>query len=98
VTGPDDRVDEDAVTRARKLVDDGDTGIEKHGYPARQLAVGPDASEETTGRWTFPDGVRPAAGFRREPARGGGQGVRPPAAVEKAFDELLQHLDDTLGS
>lgn len=80
---------------------DGNAEIEKHGfegYAAWHLAIDPDASEETKGRHKFPYGPRPPAGSRRELASGGGQGVLLHAAVEKAFDELLTHLDDVRGS
>lgn len=82
---------------AAPSADDGNAEIEKHGYDgygAWHLAVDPDASEETKGRYAFPDGAWPAAGARRELASVGGQGVLPHDAIEKAADRLLQRLDD----
>ena len=115
---PDYRVNDDAVTHARKLIDDGkvdvdtewsdaapsaadgNAEIEAHGYEgyARwHLAVDPDASEETKGRYRFPYGDfakvnRAALIHGKQRAAQNDHG-----AVEKAFDELLKHLDDVRG-
>ena len=95
----DGKVDVDTEwSDAAPSADDGNAEIEKNGYEgydAWHLAIDPDATEETKGRYRFPYGVRPAAGTRREPASGGGQGVLLHDAIEKAFDELLQRLDAT---
>ena len=83
---------------ATPSADDENAEIEEHGYEgfgAWYLAIDPDANEETKKRYAFPYGAWPAAGSRREPASGGGQGVLPHDAIEKAADELLQHLDAT---
>ena len=108
------RVNKDAVTQARKLIDagkyddttewsdaapsadDGNAEIEKHGYDgfgAWHLAIDPDASEETKGRYAFPYGdfskVNRAAlihGKQRASQNGHDE-------IEKAADDLLDHLD-----
>ena len=108
------RVNKDAVTQARKLIDagkyddttewsdaapsadDGNAEIEKHGYEgfgAWHLAIDPDASEETKGRYAFPYGdftkVNRAAlihGKQRASQNGHDE-------IEKAADDLLDHLD-----
>jgi hypothetical protein len=111
---PTYRVNKDAVSQARTLIDEGsyddstewsdaapsadheNAEIERNGcdgYGAWHLAVDPDASEDTKKRYAFPYGARPAAGSRREPASGGGQGVLLHDEIEKAADDLLQHLD-----
>jgi hypothetical protein len=93
----DGKVDVDTEwSDAAPSADDGNAEIEKHGYDgygAWHLAVDPDASEETKGRYKFPYGdftkVNRAALIH----------VKQRAAqndhdeVEKAADELLQHLD-----
>ncbi len=81
---------------AAPSADDGNTEIEKHGYAgygAWHLAVDPDASEETKGRYRFPYGdfsrVNRAAlihGKQRAAQNGHDD-------VEQAFDDLLQRLD-----
>ena len=112
------RVNEDAVAKARELIDagryDDDTDwsdaapsadeenveIEKHGYEAYgawHLAIDPDASEDTKGRYKFPFGD-----FQKV-YRAGLVAAKQRAAqndhdaIEKAADELLQRLDDKRG-
>ena len=85
---------------AAPSADDGNAQIEKHGYEgyaAWHLAVDPDASEETKGRYKFPYGdfskVNRAAlihGKQRAAQNNHDE-------IEKAFDGLLTHLDDTRG-
>jgi hypothetical protein len=112
---PDYRVNDDAVKRARKLIDDGqvdvdtewsdaapsaDDGnaeIEKNGYEgyaAWHLAIDPDAGEETKGRYRFPYGdfskVNRAALIHGKQRAA----QNDHDAVEKAFDDLLQRLDE----
>ena len=95
---------------AAPSADDGNAEIDEHGYDgfgAWHLAIDPDASEETKGRFAFPYGARPPAGSRRELVSGGGQGVlshgKQRAAqndhdeIEKAFHDLLQRLDAERG-
>jgi hypothetical protein len=116
---PTYRVNKDAVTQARKLIDsgkyddstewsdaapsadDGNAEIEKHGYEgfaAWHLAIDPDASEETKGRYAFPYGdftqVNRAALIhgKQRAAQNDHQ------AIEKAADDLLQYLDRKRGS
>ena len=111
---PDYRVNEDAVTQARKLIDagkyddttewsdaapsadDGNAEIDEHGYEgfgAWHLAIDPEASEETKGRYAFPYGdytlVNRAAlihGKQRAAQNDHDE-------IEKAADDLLHHLD-----
>ena len=116
---PDYRVNKDAITQARKLIDsgkyddttewsdaapsadDGNTEIEKHGYEgfaAWHLAIDPDASEETKGRYAFPYGD-----FTRVNRAALIHGKQRAAqnhhdAIEKAADDLLQYLDGKRGS
>src|SRR5947199_1295897 len=81
---------------AAPSADDENAEIEKHGYDgysAWHLAVDPDASEETKGRYTFPYGdfskVNRAAlihGKQRASQNGHDE-------IEKAADDLLEHLD-----
>ena len=111
---PTYRVNKDAVTQARKLIDagkyddttewsdaapsadDGNAEIEKHGwagYAAWHLAIDPDATEETKGRHKFPYGDfsqvnRAALIHGKQRASQNGHD-----AIEKAFDDILQHLD-----
>ena len=82
---------------AAPSADDGNTEIEKHGYEgyaAWHLAVDPDASEETKGRYKFPYGdfstVNRAALIHGKQRAA----QNDHDAIEKAFDDLLQHLDD----
>jgi hypothetical protein len=82
---------------AAPSADDGNAEIEKHGYEgyaAWHLAIDPDATEETKGRHKFPYGdytlVNRAAlihGKQRAAQNDHGE-------IEKAFDELLQRLDE----
>ncbi|MGZ4508992.1 MAG: hypothetical protein ACXVX0_17225 [Blastococcus sp.] len=111
---PTYRVNEDAVAKARKLIDagkyddatewsdaapsaDDENGeIEKHGYEgfgAWHLAIDPDASEETKGRYAFPYGDftkvnRAALIHAKQRAAQNHHG-----AIEKVAGELLDHLD-----
>jgi hypothetical protein len=112
---PTYRVNDDAVTQARKLIDegkvdvdtewsdaapsadDGNAEIEAHGYAgygAWHLAVDPDATEETKGRYRFPYGdfstVNRAALIHGKQRAA----QNDHDAVEKAFDDLLQRLDE----
>jgi hypothetical protein len=93
----DGKVDVDTEwSDAAPSADDGNAEIEKHGYDgygAWHLAVDPDASEETKGRYKFPYGdftkVNRAAlihGKQRAAQNDHDE-------VEKAADELLQYLD-----
>jgi hypothetical protein len=111
---PTYRVNDDAVTQARKLIDsgkyddttewsdaapsadDGNTEIEKHGYEgfaAWHLAIDPDASEETKGRYAFPYGdftqVNRAALIHGKQRAA----QNDHDAIEKAADDLLAYLD-----
>jgi hypothetical protein len=108
------RVNKDAVTQARKLIDsgkyddttewsdaapsadDGNAEIEKHGYEgfaAWHLAIDPNASEETKGRYAFPYGdftkVNRAALIHGKQRAA----QNDHHAIEKAADDLLQYLD-----
>ncbi len=85
---------------AAPSTDDENAEIEKHGYDgfgAWHLAVDPEASEETKGRYAFPYGD-----FRKV-HRAGLIAAKQRASqndheeIEKAADRLLQHLDDTRG-
>ncbi|MCU1589346.1 MAG: hypothetical protein JWP11_602 [Frankiales bacterium] len=81
---------------AAPSADDGNAEIEKHGYEgfgAWHLAIDPDASEETKGRYAFPYGdftkVNRAAlihGKQRAAQNDHDE-------IEKAADGLLTHLD-----
>jgi hypothetical protein len=81
---------------AAPSADDGNAEIEKHGYEgygAWHLAIDPDANEDTKGRYKFPYGdftqVNRAAlihGKQRAAQNDHDE-------IEKAFDDLLQHLD-----
>lgn len=93
----DGKVDVDTEwSDAAPSADDGNAEIEKHGYEgygAWHLAVDPDASEETKGRYRFPYGdftqVNRAAlihGKQRAAQNDHDE-------IEKAFDDLLQRLD-----
>ena len=85
---------------AAPSADDGNAEIEKHGwesYAAWHLAIDPDATQETKGRHKFPYGdftrVNRAAIFHgKQRASQNGHD-----AIEQAFDDLLQHLDDKRG-
>jgi hypothetical protein len=81
---------------AAPSADDGNAEIEKHGYEgyaAWHLAIDPDASEETKGRYKFPYGdfskVNRAALIHAKQRAA----QNDHSEIEKAADELLQHLD-----
>ena len=82
---------------AAPSADDGNAEIEKHGYAgyaAWHLAIDPDASEETKGRYAFPYGD-----FRKVNRAALIHGKQRAAqnahdAIENAADRLLQRLDD----
>jgi hypothetical protein len=86
---------------AAPSADDANAEIEKHGYEgygAWHLAVDPDASEETKGRYKFPYGDftqvnRAALIHGKQRAAQNDHG-----AIEKAADELLQYLDEKRSS
>ena len=93
----DGKVDVDTEwSDAAPSADDGNAEIEQHGYEgyaAWHLAIDPDASEETKGRYRFPYGDfstvnRAALIHGKQRAAQNDHG-----AVEKAFDDLLQRLD-----
>jgi hypothetical protein len=81
---------------AAPSADDENAEIEKHGYEgfsAWYLAVDPDANEETKKRYAFPYGDfskvnRAALIHGKQRASQNGHD-----AIERAADELLQHLD-----
>ena len=81
---------------AAPSADDGNTEIENHGYTgygAWHLAVDPDASEETKGRYKFPYGDfskvnRAALIHAKQRASQNGH-----ETIEKVADELLDRLD-----
>lgn len=111
---PKYRVNADAVTRARKLIDDGkyddktewsqaapnaddaNKDIDRSGFAdfaQWHLAIDPDASEGTKGSVAFPYGDfskvnRAALIHAKQRASQNGH-----EEIEKAADELLQHLD-----
>ncbi|GAA3167535.1 hypothetical protein GCM10010531_20360 [Blastococcus jejuensis] len=82
---------------AAPSADDGNAEIEKHGYDgfgAWHLAVDPEASEDTKGRYAFPYGDfrtvnRAALIHGKQRAAQNGHD-----AIEKAADRLLQRLDE----
>ena len=81
---------------AAPSADDGNAEIEKHGwegYGAWHLALDPDANEETKGRYRFPYGdftkVNRAALIHGKQRAA----QNDHDAIEKAFDDLLEHLD-----
>ena len=86
---------------AAPSADDGNVEIEKHGwkaYAAWHLAVDEDANEETKGRYRFPYGD-----FRKVNRAALIHGKQRAAqndhdAIEKAADELLDHLDEKRAS
>jgi len=116
---PTYRVNKDAVSKARELIDAGkyddatewsdaapsaddeNAEIEKHGYEgfaAWYLAIDPDASEETKGRYAFPYGDftkvnRAALIHGKQRAAQNDHG-----AIEKAAGDLLDHLDEKRSS
>jgi hypothetical protein len=85
---------------AAPSADDGNAEIEKHGYEgygAWHLAIDPDANEETKKRYAFPYGdftkVNRAALIHGKQRAA----QNDHAEIEKAADDLLQHLDATRG-
>ncbi len=92
--------DETEWSDAAPSADDENAEIERHGYDgygAWHLAVDPDASEETKGRYKFPYGdfstVTRAAlihATQRAPQN-------DHDAIEKAADDLLHRLDEKRG-
>ena len=85
---------------AAPSADDSNAEIEEHGYEgyaAWHLAIDPDASEETKGRYKFPYGdfrkVNRAALIHAK--QRASQNDHP--EIEQAADELLQRLDDRRG-
>src|ERR687890_832203 len=81
---------------AAPSADDANAEIERHGYDgygAWHLAVDPDASEETKGRYAFPYGdftkVNRAALIHGKQRAA----QSDHDAIEKAADQLLQRLD-----
>jgi len=85
---------------AAPSTDDGNDVIDDKGYDgygAWHLAVDPDASEGTKGRYAFPYGDfkrvnRAALIHAKQRAAQNDHGE-----IEKAADELLRHLDDRSG-
>ncbi|RBY90148.1 hypothetical protein DQ244_11795 [Blastococcus sp. TBT05-19] len=81
---------------AAPSADDGNSEIEAHGwdgYASWHLAIDPDAAEETKKRHRFPYGD-----FRKVNRAALIHGKQRAAQndheeIEKAFDDLLQHLD-----
>jgi hypothetical protein len=92
--------DETEWSDAAPSADDGNAEIDKHGYEgysAWHLAIDPDASEETKGRYAFPYGDfrkvnRAALIHGKQRASQNGHD-----AIEKAFDDLLERLDKKRG-
>jgi hypothetical protein len=86
---------------AAPSADDGNAEIEKHGYDgfgAWHLAVDPDASEETKGRYAFPYGdfsTLNRAGLIAAKQRAS---QNDHGEIEKAADRLLEQLDEKRGS
>jgi hypothetical protein len=93
----DGKVDVDTEwSDAAPSADDGNAEIEKHGYDgygAWHLAIDPDASEDTKGRYKFPYGdftrVNRAALIHGKQRAA----QNDHAEIEQAFDELLDRLD-----
>jgi hypothetical protein len=92
--------DETEWSDAAPSADDENAEIERHGYDgygAWHLAVDPDASEETKGRYTFPYGdfstVNRAALIHAKQRAA----QNDHAAIEKAADDLLRRLDEKRG-
>ena len=82
---------------AAPSADDENAEIDKHGYDgfgAWHLAIDPDASEETKGRYRFPYGdfakVNRAALIHAKQRAA----QNDHDEIEKAADRLLQHLDE----
>jgi hypothetical protein len=91
------RYDDDTDwSKAAPSADDENAEIDRHGYDdfgAWYLAIDPDASEETKGRYAFPYGD-----FRKVNRSGLIHAKQRASqndhdAIEKAADSLLQHLD-----
>ena len=88
--------DDHRVVGRRSLGRRRNAEIEKHGYEVRRLApaIDPDATEETKGRHTFPYGdftkVNRAALIHGKQRAS----QNDHDAIEKAFDDLLQRLDE----
>lgn len=86
---------------AAPSADDGNSEIERHGYEgfgAWHLAIDPDASEETKGRYAFPYGDyekvnRSALIHAKQRAS---QNDHP--EIEKAAGELLDRFDEKTGA
>jgi hypothetical protein len=85
---------------AAPSTDDGNDVIDDKGYDgygAWHLAVDPDASEDTKGRYAFPygdfDKVNRAALIHAKQRAA----QNDHAEIEKAADDLLQHLDHKAG-
>ena len=92
--------DETEWSDAAPSADEGNSEIEKNGYAGYgswHLAVDPDASEETKGRYRFPYGdftkVNRAALIHGKQRAA----QNDHEEIEQAFDELLQHLDAVRG-
>jgi hypothetical protein len=92
------KVDDDSSwSDAAPSTDEGNTVIDREGYEgfgAWHLAVDPDASEETKGRYAFPYGdfskvVRSALIHAKQRAS-----QNDHAAIEKAAGDLLDRLDE----
>src|SRR3954454_1217283 len=86
---------------AAPSADEGNNEMEKdsyEGYAACHLAVDPDASEETKGRYKSPYGA--FSKVNRAALIHGKQRAaqNDHDAIEKAFDELLTRLDEKRGS
>jgi hypothetical protein len=88
-------------SEAAPTADDENAEIDKHGYEgygAWHLAVDPDASEETKGRYKFPYGdfskVNRAALIHAKQRAA----QNDHDEIEKAADELLRRLDDARSS
>lgn len=98
----DGKVDTDTEwSDAAPSADDENDEIDKHGYEgfaAWHLAVDPDASEETKKRYAFPYGDFAKvnrAGLIHAKQRAS---QNDHDAIEKAADDLLEHLDAKRGA
>jgi hypothetical protein len=86
---------------AAPSADDENAEVEKHGYEAFgawHLAIDPDASEETKGRYAFPYGdfsKLNRAGLIAAKQRAS---QNDHDEIEKAADRLLEQLDEKRGS
>ena len=92
--------DETEWSDAAPSADDENAEIERHGYDgygAWHLAVDPDASEDTKGRYKFPYGdfskVNRAALIHAKQRAA----QNDHDAIEKAADDLLHRLDEKRG-